>query len=63
MAGNFACGAIASAGAAAVWDAGHWSAICTLRGILSGAALLVWPAARVRLVPDVPRPAASEPSR
>jgi predicted MFS family arabinose efflux permease len=54
MTGNFACGALASAAAAAVWNAGHWTAVCTLGGALSALALLVWLAGRVRLVPDLP---------
>jgi predicted MFS family arabinose efflux permease len=54
MTGNFACGAIASASAAAVWNAGGWGAVCALGGGLSGLALLVWLAGRLGLVPDVP---------
>jgi predicted MFS family arabinose efflux permease len=54
MTSNFLCGAVASAGAAAVWSAGHWGAVCALGGGLSGLALLVWLAGRVRLVGDVP---------
>jgi MFS family permease len=50
---NFACGAIASAGAAAAWDAGHWGAVSTLGGGLSLIALAIWAAGRVRLLPDV----------
>jgi predicted MFS family arabinose efflux permease len=55
MTGNFAVGAIASAAAAAVWDAGHWGAVCALGGGLSALALLVWLAARVGLIRDVAR--------
>lgn len=65
MTGNFACGAVASAGAATVWNAGGWGAVCTLGGALSVLALVVWVAGRVRLVGDVARsgqvtPAAAE---
>jgi predicted MFS family arabinose efflux permease len=59
MAGNFAVGAVSSAGAAAVWNAGHWGAVCALGGGLSGLALLVWLLGRVGLVPDVPHHTAS----
>ncbi len=54
MTGNFAVAAVASAGAVAVWDAGHWGAVCALGGGLSVLALLVWVAGRVRLVGDIP---------
>jgi len=53
MTGNFACGALASAAAAAVWSSGHWSAVCALGGACSALALAVWVAGRVRLLPDV----------
>jgi predicted MFS family arabinose efflux permease len=53
MTANFLCGAIASAAAAAVWDAGGWGAVCTLGGVMSVLALVVWGAGRVRLVGDV----------
>lgn len=53
MTGNFACGAIASALAAVVWDSDHWSGVCLLGGACSALALLVWMAGRVRLLPDV----------
>jgi predicted MFS family arabinose efflux permease len=52
---NFACGAISSAAAAAIWNSDGWSGVCLLGGGCSAAALLVWLAGRVRLVPDVPR--------
>jgi predicted MFS family arabinose efflux permease len=42
MTGNFACGAAASAAAAAIWDAGGWGAVCALGGGFSALALLVW---------------------
>lgn len=46
---NFACGAIASAAAAAVWNAGRWGAVCALGGGLAVLALVVWGAERIRL--------------
>lgn len=51
---DFACGAIASAAAAVVWDAAHWGGVCALGGGFAVAALLVWAAGRVQLLPDVP---------
>jgi predicted MFS family arabinose efflux permease len=54
MTGNFAAGAIASAVAAALWNAGGWGAVCAFGGGLSTVGLLVWLAGRVRLVADVP---------
>lgn len=53
MTSNFACGAIASAAAAAVWSAGGWGAVCALGGGLAAVGLLVWLAGRAQLVPDV----------
>ena len=50
---NFACGAIASAAAAVLWDAGGWGAVCGLGGGLSAVGLIVWIAGRARLLPDV----------
>jgi hypothetical protein len=60
---NFACGAVASAAAAAVWDAAHWAGVCALGGGLSLLALLVWGAGRVRLLPDVPARGSAQAGR
>jgi predicted MFS family arabinose efflux permease len=54
MTGNFAAAAIASAIAAALWNAGGWGAVCAFGGGLSALGLLVWLAGRVQLVADVP---------
>jgi predicted MFS family arabinose efflux permease len=42
MAGNFLCGALASAATYLAWRDGGWLAVCTLGGALSLLALLVW---------------------
>lgn len=42
MAGNFLFGALASAATDLAWRSGGWGAVCTLGGIFSGLALLVW---------------------
>jgi predicted MFS family arabinose efflux permease len=64
MTGNFLCGAIASALAAAVWDSGGWGAVCALGGACSGLALVVWAAGRFGALPDVrPGVDAREPAR
>ena len=42
MTGNFALGAVGSAGGAAAYDAGGWDAVCALGGGCALLALLVW---------------------
>jgi len=42
MTGNFLCGALGSAGAAAAWSAGGWGAVAALGLVLSACGLALW---------------------